>query len=311
MVTKKKNMATEPFVPADVASCSCKEYSENFTSITRGSGRIFMFAADQKIEHLNYDFYGPGIDATVNDPEHIFRIAQDGSIGALAVHAGLIARYGRAYNTINYIVKLNGKTSLTPAQGSGPMSALMWDIQDVLYLANENNLKICGIGYTIYLGSSYESSMLSQAAQLVLQAHQEGLVVVLWIYPRAAHIKDEADPELIAGAAGLGNALGADFVKVHVPHAHNKTSRMQALKVASVAAGNTGIICAGGEFVQAKGLLKSIYEQLDEGGSSGCAIGRNVFQRPYAEAVALTRAISALVYERASYVEAERILHKK
>ena len=309
-MAKKKKMATEVVVPGDVPEYAYDEYVENFTAITKNTGRFFMFAVDQKIEHLNHDFYGPNIAAEANDPEHIFRIAQNGSIGALAIHAGLIARYGRKYQGIDYIVKLNGKTNLVNSKEFDPMSASMWGIQDALYLASQNNLNIRGIGYTIYLGSEYEHIMLHGAAQAVMQAHQEGLVAVLWIYPRARHIKDSADPELIAGAAGVGNALGADFVKVHVPHAHAGNSSMQALKIATQAAGNTGVIVSGGEQLSTEELLKNIHEQIYWGGTSGCAIGRNIFQRSYSHAVALTEAISAIVYNGASVQEAKKGFEK-
>ena len=44
-------------VPADVMPESRDEYIENFMKATRGTGRLMLFACDQKIEHLNKDFY--------------------------------------------------------------------------------------------------------------------------------------------------------------------------------------------------------------------------------------------------------------
>ena len=214
---KNKKLVTTVVVPGDVPEYSCDEYIKNLTAITHNTGRLFMFAADQKIEHLNQDFYGPHINSEANDPEHIFRIAQGGSVGALAIHAGLIARYGRKYQDINYIVKLNGKTNIVNSKEFDPISDWMWDINNVLNLALDNTINIRGIGYTVYLGSEHEHIMLQNAAQLVIQAHHAGLAAILWVYPRARHIADSSAPELIAGAAGIGNALGADFVKVHVP----------------------------------------------------------------------------------------------
>ena len=307
-MAKIKKLATKVAVPGDVPTYAHDEYVKNFTAITQNTGRFFMFAADQKIEHLNQDFYGPTIDGDAHNPEHVFRIAQDGSVGALATYAGLIARYGRKYQDINYIVKLNGKTNLVNSKESDPMSGFMWDMCDVISLASENNLNIRGIGCTVYVGGEHEHVMLTRAAQAIVCAHQEGLIAVLWIYPRARHIADTSAPELIAGAAGIGNALGADFVKVHVPHARADISSMQALKIATEAAGNTGLICSGGEYISTEELLKNIHEQITEGGASGCAIGRNIFQRSYTQAVALTRAISAIVYKKASLKEAINVL---
>ena len=49
----------------------------------------------------------------------------------------------------------------------------------------DNGVNIVGLGYTIYLGSEYESTMLAEAGELIAAAHANGLLVVLWIY-RAA-----------------------------------------------------------------------------------------------------------------------------
>ena len=40
-------------VPADVMPESRDEYIANYLKATRGTGRLMLFACDQKIEHLN------------------------------------------------------------------------------------------------------------------------------------------------------------------------------------------------------------------------------------------------------------------
>ena len=64
-------------------------------------------------------------------------------------------------------------------------------------------MNIVGLGYTIYLGSEYEATMMAEAGELIAQAHANGLIVVLWIYPRGKAVTAEKDPDLIAGAAGV------------------------------------------------------------------------------------------------------------
>ena len=58
-------------VPADVMPESRDEYIANYLKATRGTGRLMLFACDQKIEHLNKDFYGEGIDIADAKPEHL------------------------------------------------------------------------------------------------------------------------------------------------------------------------------------------------------------------------------------------------
>lgn len=293
-------------IPLDVEVSKRVIYKENYSLLTRGSGKLFLFAADQKIEHLNDDFFGQGIDQNALSPYHIFRIAHQGSIGALATSAGLIARYAHEFPGINYIVKLNSKTNLVdPMQD--PISTALWSVSDIIELRRNAQVPIIGVGYTIYLGSCHEHTMMQQAAQIVKAAHKEGLIVIFWVYPRAHHILNSCTPEIIAGACGLANALGADFVKVHAPLASQDLNSIQALQVATQAAGNTQVVCAGGSQTDISSLFSTIHSQIHVGGTAGCAIGRNIFQRSLPEAIALTRAISALVYEDASIDEAEKL----
>ena len=80
-------------VPADVPPKMEREYKKNYLAITRNSGRLMLFAGDQKIEHLNDDFYGKGIHLDDAEPEHLFRVADSAKIGVLATQRGLIAKY--------------------------------------------------------------------------------------------------------------------------------------------------------------------------------------------------------------------------
>ena len=47
-------------VPADVPDEMVDEYIANMNAATAGTGKMNLFACDQKIEHLNDDFYDGG-----------------------------------------------------------------------------------------------------------------------------------------------------------------------------------------------------------------------------------------------------------
>ena len=74
-------------------------------------------SCDQKIEHLNDDFYDGGneIPLSSNDPAHLFEIGnrchKEGTIGVLAGQLGLISHYVRLPD-IPYLVKLNSKSHM-------------------------------------------------------------------------------------------------------------------------------------------------------------------------------------------------------
>ena len=170
-------------VPVDVAADVRETYIDNYMAATHGTGRLMLFACDQKIEHMNGDFYGEGIDIADLDPEHLFQIGSQGVCGVLAGQRGLIARYAADYPEINYLVKMNSKTNLVKTAQSDPYSPQLHDLEAVLAM-RENGVNVVGLGYTIYLGSEYEAAMMSEAGQLIAEAHENGLLVVLWMLVR-------------------------------------------------------------------------------------------------------------------------------
>jgi len=299
-------MEDKNYIPADVPNDVINEYLSNYDEITMGSERLMLFAGDQKIEHLNDDFYGAGIAADDNDPEHLFKIASQAEIGVFATQLGLISMYANDYPDIPYLVKLNSKTNLIKTVQQDPISTQMLDVRQVVEFKKNTGLNILGVGYTIYLGSEHENAMIREAAQAVFWAHRHGLVTVLWIYPRGKAIKDEKSPELIAGATGVAACLGSDFVKVNYPKKEGQKSA-EIFKQAIKAAGRTKVVCAGGSSMEPKAFLQQLHDQIFISGASGNATGRNIHQKPLAEAVRLTNAVTAITVYGKSVEEAFKV----
>ncbi|SMC09691.1 aldolase [Nitratiruptor tergarcus] len=296
-------------IPADVPPQMRGKFLETLHTTTNSIGRLMLFAGDQKIEHLNNDFYGPGIPPDDNDPEHLFKIASQAKIGVFATQFGLISRYAPDYRDIPYLVKLNSKTNIIPYDAKDPYSQQWIEVEDVLEFARYSGINLKGFGYTVYLGSEHEHSMLREAANIVHKAHKAGLLAVLWIYPKGKFIKDEHNPHLIAGAAGVAACLGADFVKVKVPYKNGEPDA-SLLREATQAAGNCGVLCEGGKKIDEKLFLQELYEQIHIGGTRGNGTGRNIHQRPLAEAIKMANAIYAITCEDRSVEEAVKILQQ-
>ncbi|UXM85548.1 aldolase [Methanococcus aeolicus] len=294
-------------VPAGVPENMKEEYISNYLNMTKNTGKLMLFAGDQKIEHLNDEFYGEGIPLDDATPEHLFKIASKAKIGTFATQLGLIARYGKKYSDINYLVKMNSKTHLVKTNQRDPISKALVSIEDIVEFKKNSGLNIAGVGYTIYIGSEFESEMLVEASKIIYEAHKNGLVVVLWIYPRGKAVKDEGDPHLIAGATGVGACLGADFVKVNYPKCENPA---EVFKEAILAAGETKVICAGGSSIDPKAFLQMLYDQIHISGAGGNATGRNIHQKTLKEAVNLCNAIYAITVEGKTVEEAWEIYNK-
>ena len=299
-------------VPADVPDELIETFIDNMDAATCGTGKMNLFACDQKIEHLNDDFYDGGntIPLTSNDPEHLFTIGQkcheQGTIGVLAGQLGLISHYARDYPEIPYLVKLNSKSHLVKTKQRDPISQALWDMDDVMSLVH-NGINVVGIGYTIYIGSEYEHEMLSEAAQFIRQAHELGMISVVWMYPRGNAVADEKDPQLISGAAGVAACIGADFAKVNYPDEFEGMTRPESLAIASQAAGRTGIICSGGGSLPPKEFLQRLWDQMNTGNCRGAATGRNIHQKGTQDAMKMTAACHAIICESASVEEAFNI----
>ena len=295
-------------IPADVPKNKESIYKKNLKEATNGTNHLMLFAGDQKVEHLNNDFYGKDIPLEDNSPEHMFKIASKAKIGVFATQFGLISRYGRDYKNVPYLVKLNSKTNLVPYSEEDPYSEAWLSVGDVVSFAKESGLDIKGVGYTLYLGGEHEHSMLAQAARIVHEAHKNGLLAVLWIYPKGKFVKDEHDGHLIAGAAGVGAALGADFIKLKVPYNKKGKFDAEALKEVTMAAGRSGVLCEGGAKVDEKAFLTELYEQIHKSGARGNGTGRNIHQRELKEAVKMANAIYAITSENATLKEALKLL---
>jgi fructose-bisphosphate aldolase / 6-deoxy-5-ketofructose 1-phosphate synthase len=283
-------------VPGDVPTDMKKEYEKNYNLATKKTGKLMLFAGDQKIEHLNDDFVGKGVSIDDADPEHFFRIASTGTIGVFAGQLGLIARYGMDYPKVPYLIKMNSKSSLIGVKQADPISQTLVDFEDVLEFKKNSGLNIVGIGYTVYLGSENETAMFAEGARLATWCHQNGMIAVFWMYPRGKAVSEEKDPHLIAGAAGTALSLGADFAKVNYPNkkGFNEKKRAESFIEATTAAGRCGIITSGGSSRDVRQFLQETYDQIHVSGCSGNATGRNIHQKDLNDAVRMCDAISAI-----------------
>ena len=147
--------------------------------------------------------------------------------------------------------------------------------------------------------------MMSEFQELAAEAKALGLAVVLWSYPRGGSLSKDGETafDIDAYAAHMSALLGAHIIKVKPPTAH--LEQPEAAKVYenhSVPSGTLAertrhivqsafdgrriVVFSGGATKGTDGLLDEI-RGLRDGGASGSIIGRNIFQRPRDEALAL------------------------
>ena len=201
-------------------------------------GKALFLAYDQGLEHGPTDFKDKNAD-----PRYILDIAIKKS-------------------KVPLIIKLNGKTNLFKGE---PIARQLCTVEEAIKLG------AVAVGYTIYIGSSYEDEMMHEFENIQREAHKKGLPVIVWIYPRGKSVKNKDKADLMEYAARTGLEIGADIIKIEYK------GDPKDLKWAVKVAGKTKIVIAGGLKEKEKEFLNRVKKIMDTG-CIGLAIGRNVWQ---------------------------------
>jgi class I fructose-bisphosphate aldolase len=109
--------------------------------------------------------------------------------------------------------------------------------------------------------------------------------------------------------------LGADVVKVNLPEFDPEKARQtprpyntaefseeEAVRRVVAAAGRTLVLVSGGSRVDEEDVLGKARLSM-RAGAAGIIFGRNVWQRPYDDALALTRRIQQIMLEEAGVLD--------
>jgi class I fructose-bisphosphate aldolase len=263
---------------------------------TGGSGKLVILPVDQGVEH------GPARSFAVNpagyDPRYHAQLAIDAGCSAHALPLGACRMVAPRYAAeLPLILKCNQSDSLYT--GADPEPAVVAGAEDALRLG------CAAVGFTIYPASAHRNTMYADLRRLAADAAGAGLPLVVWSYPRGSGISKEGQTavDVVAYAAHLASQLGAHVIKVKPPTAYieNEAARAAMVKgevdISTLAArvrhvvqsafdGHRIVIFSGGAAKSTEAVLEE-NRQTAAGGGFGTIMGRNSFQRPHDEAVAL------------------------
>ena len=259
-----------------------------------GTGKLVILPVDQGFEHGPARSFAPNPPAY--DPHYHFQLAIDAGLSAYAAPLGMIEAGANSYaGTIPTILKVNSSNSLATTRDQ----AVTGGVDDALRLG------CSAIGFTIYPGSEYAFDQMEELRELTAEAKSAGLAVVVWSYPRGPALDKAGETalDICAYAAHMAALLGAHIIKVKPPtdvvslEAAKKTYQTQhidrstlAKRVAHVVqacfAGRRIVVFSGGEAKDLEALYEDV-RAVRDGGGNGSIIGRNTFQRPKAEALAM------------------------
>jgi len=248
----------------------------DLSKITK-QGKALFLAYDQGMEHGPTDFNEENID-----PERVLAIADSGYFTGVILQKGVAEKYyfGKSYK-VPLIVKLNGKTHLV--RDEDPYSSQICSIKEALSYGAK------AVGYTIYVGSEFETKMTEEFGKIEQEAEEAGIPVIAWMYPRGRNVPDENDPKLIAYAARIGLELGADIVKIRY------TGDSASFKWVVQSAGKTKVVVMGGSKESEETFLERTRTVM-EAGAIGLAVGRNVWQAE--KPLAVAEKIAQIIWAR-------------
>jgi class I fructose-bisphosphate aldolase len=265
-----------------------------------GTGKLVILPVDQGFEH------GPARSFAMNPPAYSplyhFQLAIDAGCSGYAAPLGFLEAGAAEFaGELPLILKLNNHDLLLDERD--PISAVTGSVGDALRLG------CAAVGFTIYPGSAHRREMYEQLREIAEEAKQCGLAVVVWSYPRGSALSKAGETALdvVAYAAQIAAQLGANIVKVKLPTPHIELAEAKkvyeaqripleplAERVRHVAQscfdGRRIVIFSGGPKESDATLLEEV-TAIKAGGGFGSIIGRNSFQRPKPDAIALLNKI--------------------
>ncbi len=152
-----------------------------------------------------------------------------------------------------------------------------------------------------YLHHPHESENACECATLISEAQEFGLQVILETLPMGIGRPDDYTVENISFAVRFSAELGADVIKTAFPI----DATVEDFKAIVDAALVPVIVLGGAAMGDDRALLTMVRKAMD-GGASGIAVGRNVWQHPHPPAVAA--ALREIVHEDASVDSAMKLI---
>jgi len=253
------------------------------------------------------------------DPKNIVELAIEGGCNAVASTLGALGSVARRYaHRIPFVVKLNHNDALVyPTTYDQTLFGQVKQAYDMGAVA---------IGATIYFGSENSRRQLQEISAAFEQAHELGMMTILWTYLRNGDFKqDGVDYHTAADLTGQANHLGvtikADIIKqkmaennggfnaVKVGKTHPKVySHLSSdhpidlvrYQVANCYMGRIGLINSGGASTGAGDLAQAVRTSVinKRAGGMGLISGRKAFQRPMNEGVELLNAIQDVYLDK-------------
>jgi class I fructose-bisphosphate aldolase len=266
------------------------------------NGTLLLLPIDQGLEHGPRDFFP---NPPAKDPDFQLRLAKEGNFSGIVFQYGIAQKHMQQFaGEVPLVLKLNGKTEI-PADAT-PISPLIASVEDAVRMGAD------AVGYTLYVGSSLQDQDFGQFRSVREEADAYGMPVIVWAYPRGEAIEAKGGRDSLYAvdyAARVAAELGADVVKVNMPKINPEKDKaapkpynsmqptqVEAARMVVESAGRTLVLFSGGEMQGEGNVIEKARTAMDAG-ATGLIFGRNVWQRPFDEALKLGEEIAEMLRE--------------
>lgn len=264
-----------------------------------GNGTLLALPVDQGLEHGPIDFLPNPPSA---DPDFQWRLALEGGYNAIACHYGLARKYMKRYaGRVPLILKLNGKTNI-PSDDEA-LSSFTSRVEEAVQLGAD------AVGYTLYVGTPRQHEDFLQLQAVRESCERYGMPLIVWGYPRGRAIEEKGGRNSLYAvdyAARLALELGADIVKLNIPKPGPKDDDQpepypdidydygEGARRVVESSGRTMVLFSGGSRISDEDVLHKARTAM-EAGATGLIFGRNMWQRPFDEALEMTSRVQEVL----------------
>lgn len=264
------------------------------------NGTLMILPIDQGLEHGPVDFFD---NPESIDTDWIYRLAVEGTFSGIALHVGLAEKYHKLYaGRVPLVLKINGKTNVPPDDEA--FSSLTSSVEDAVRLGAD------AVGYTLFVGSPSQDVDIAQCNEVRRECERYGMPLIIWAYPRGSAMKAKGGIDTLYAvdyAARVACEIGCDIVKLNEPKWDAATADklpkpyntlqftdVEGLRKVVKSAGRTLVLVSGGSKMGDDATIQKAHAAM-EAGCVGLIFGRNMWQRKWDDALAMSARMHELM----------------
>jgi DhnA family fructose-bisphosphate aldolase class Ia len=235
-----------------------------------------------------------GTMSGLENPGDVIRRVRSGGADAILTSFGVSKQFVQEIGDMGLILRVDGGLSALAAE-RGPLN-LIYQVQDALRLGAD------AVGTMGMPGSQFEAQTLPYLSALISQCAEWNMPVLAEMLPGGFEEPEKFwTPQNIGDACRIGAELGADLIKTAYTGDVDSFAKIVEQVYAPV------VVLGGSKSDDPRDLLGRVHGAM-QGGASGVACGRNIYQ--YEDPTKMVQAIAAIIHDGATVDAALELLKR-